>query len=126
MCISNTASVATDDVGISLAIRMATLAIADVNSSIENGLINTLSAPAFKNVFTSDSSALPIITMGKIQEDKDEFREDEVYQSMFDMRARRRLPVNPKIGVLIFIARMARVAVGPSITGITKSIKITS
>ena len=52
----------TDGVGISVAIRIATLAIADVNSSIENGLIKMLSAPALKNVFTSDSSAFPVTT----------------------------------------------------------------
>ena len=78
-------SVRTDGVGISVAIRMATLAIADVNSSIENGLINTLSAPAFKNVFTSDSSAFPVTRVYKIEEDTVEFREEEVYQSMFDI-----------------------------------------
>ena len=78
-------SVRTDGVGIFVAIRMATLAIADVNSSIENGLINTLSAPAFKNVFTSDSSAFPVTRVYKIGEDTVEFREDEVHQSMFDI-----------------------------------------
>jgi len=59
----------TDDRDISLAIRMATLAMADVNSSIENGLINTLSAPALMNVFTSDSSAFPVKPMDKTEED---------------------------------------------------------
>ena len=58
----------TDGVGISEAIRIATLAIADVNSTIENGLINTLSAPAFKNLLTSDSSAFPVTPMGQTKD----------------------------------------------------------
>ena len=39
---------------------MATLAIAEEKSVNENGLINTLSAPASKKSFTSDSNALPV------------------------------------------------------------------
>ena len=72
--------VVTDGMGISAAIRIATLAIADVNSTIENGLINTLSAPAFKNVFTSDSSAFPVTRVYKIGEERDRFREEEIYR----------------------------------------------
>ena len=40
---------------------MATLAIAEEKSVNENGLINTLSAPASKNSFTSDSNAFPVM-----------------------------------------------------------------
>ena len=58
--IPNTVPSVPDGVGIVMAILMATLAIADVNSTIENGLISTLSAPASKNMFTSDSSAFPV------------------------------------------------------------------
>ena len=46
--------------GAPVAMRIATLAIADEKSTNENGLINTLSAPASKNSLTSDSKAFPV------------------------------------------------------------------
>ena len=56
------------DDGISMVVDIvAILAMAAENSTMEKGLIKMTSAPAAKNIFTSDSRAFPVtVTIGRV------------------------------------------------------------